>query len=106
MIDAYEAYGQAARNLTTPTLIAGRNRFQAEEEKNIVRDVAEKLRLCPAHRLLEVGCNIGILLTPLSPHVAEAVDQDVGVGGDNAGEGAEGWENGGTKAEKELTHAG
>jgi SAM-dependent methyltransferase len=76
MIDAYEAYGQAARDLTTPTLIAGRNRFQAAEEENIVRDVAEKLRLCPSHRLLEVGCNIGILLTPLSRHVAEAVGVD------------------------------
>jgi len=75
-IDPYEAYGEASARLTNPTLIAGRHAFQAATERNIVQDILQKLHPGKSDRLLEIGCGVGNLLTPLSKHVAEAVGID------------------------------
>jgi cyclopropane fatty-acyl-phospholipid synthase-like methyltransferase len=75
-MDGYNAYGLAAKRLDSPTLISGRRCFQADAEANIVKDVISKLRIEKAHRLLEIGCGVGVLLTPLSKQVAEGVGID------------------------------
>ena len=76
MTDAFEAFGRVAAALENATVIAGRNAFQASSEGEIVRDVVGKLRLRPDHRLLEVGCGVGVLLSPLAGVVREAVGVD------------------------------
>lgn len=75
-MDAYEAFGRAAELLTTPTIIAGRHSFHAESQVRIVDDIVAKLRPLGSNRLLEIGCGVGILLTPLARHVGEAVGID------------------------------
>ena len=75
-MNAYEAFGRAAELLTAPTIIAGRHGFQAEAELHIVDDVLTKLRPQSSDRLLEIGCGVGVILTPLSCHVVEAVGID------------------------------
>ncbi len=76
MFDSYQAYGEAARVLSTPTLIAGRHRFHGDVEPLILADVEAKLRPEREHRLLEIGCGVGVLLTPLAGRVAAAVGVD------------------------------
>ncbi|HEY9206256.1 MAG TPA: class I SAM-dependent methyltransferase [Candidatus Methanoperedens sp.] len=75
-MDPYEAYGEAAEQLTTPIIISGRNNFQAGDELHIINDILNKLHPLSSDRILEIGCGVGILLTPLSQHVAEAVGID------------------------------
>ena len=75
-MDAYSAFGLLAERLDSPTLISGRRCFQADAEANVARSVASALRLEKDHRLLEIGCGVGVLLTPLSEYVAEAVGID------------------------------
>lgn len=75
-MDYFDAYGEAARRLSKPTLISGRNSFQVEQEKHIVNDVFAKLLPSPSDRLLEIGCGVGVLLTPLAKLVKEAVGID------------------------------
>lgn len=75
-MNTYEAFGRVAEVLETPTVISGRHGFQQEAESHIVADVLSKLRPLSSNRLLEIGCGVGVLLTPLSYHVAEAVGID------------------------------
>ncbi len=76
MIDSYQAFGEAASVLDTPTLIAGRRRFHAAVEPRILADVEAKLDVRPDQRLLEIGCGVGLLLSALAGHVGEAVGLD------------------------------
>lgn len=76
MTTPYEAFGRAAERLITPALVVGRHSFHTEVEPLIVHDVIQKLRPQPDDRLLEVGCGLGALLTPLSIHVSEATGID------------------------------
>jgi len=62
----YENYGNLASRLSNATLIAGRYGSQKEAERRIVADVYQKLNLEPDDSLLEIGCNVGNLLVPLS----------------------------------------
>jgi len=73
---AFEVFGLAAEQLDSPTLVAGRHSFQSEAEKQIVQDVRRKLGLDHTHRLLEIGCGVGNLLTPLSETIAQGVGVD------------------------------
>ncbi|MGH9762328.1 MAG: class I SAM-dependent methyltransferase [Blastocatellia bacterium] len=75
-MNAYEAYGKLSELLSTPTMIAGREYSQKETESLIANDVLYKLRPGQSNRLLEIGCNVGVILRPLSEHVAEAVGLD------------------------------
>ncbi|MEI8309163.1 MAG: class I SAM-dependent methyltransferase [Verrucomicrobiota bacterium] len=67
---SYENYGELASRLMNTTLIAGRYGVQKEAERRIVADVYQKLKLEPRDSLLEIGCNVGNLLVPLSFLVA------------------------------------
>lgn len=75
-MDHFEAYGLLAERLDSPTLIAGRHLFQAEAEDKIVDDIVIKLKLEDQHSLLDIGCGVGVLLTPLAKHVKRAVGVD------------------------------
>jgi SAM-dependent methyltransferase len=72
----FEAYGALARHSGDPLILAGRNRLHAGQMAAIVADVRAKLQPGPDDSLLEIGCNAGLLLTPLAGDVARAVGQD------------------------------
>jgi|SRR3989338_1215456 len=76
MKDPYEAYGSLACTAESATVKAGRRNIQADDEKRVPADVAEKLGLLPAHTLLEIGCGPGAILCPLSKKVAHATGID------------------------------
>lgn len=73
---AFESFGKVAGLGVEPVLISGRYEFQAEEEKNISRCVAERLQLQTQDRLLEIGCGCGNVLIPLSSLVSQATGID------------------------------
>ncbi|HEY8158144.1 MAG TPA: class I SAM-dependent methyltransferase [Methylobacter sp.] len=74
-MDFFEAYGVAASKLNTPVLISGRSLFN-ENIESIVADVVRKLEINSQSSMLEIGCGVGLLLTPLSRQVARAVGVD------------------------------
>lgn len=74
----FEVFGAAAAALSDATVSAGRHSFQRDSERLIPEDVAEKLRLEPSDRLLEIGCGTGNILRPLAARVGEAVGIDHG----------------------------
>ncbi len=74
-MDFFEAYGVAASKLNSPLLISGRSLFN-ENIEDIVADVVRKLEITPESTVLEVGCGVGLLLTPLARLVARAVGVD------------------------------
>jgi cyclopropane fatty-acyl-phospholipid synthase-like methyltransferase len=76
MKDAFDAYGALARSAYSPVVKAGRRMIQAEAERLIADDVAQKLSLEPEHTLLEIGCGPGAILEPLSERVVHAVGID------------------------------
>lgn len=76
MKNFYEAYGALAGQTDDRMILAGRNLFHEPQLAAICRDIRAKLDLQPNDRLLEIGCNVGTLLTPLSAFVREAVGQD------------------------------
>jgi 2-polyprenyl-3-methyl-5-hydroxy-6-metoxy-1,4-benzoquinol methylase len=75
-MDAFDMYGELAEALSSPTLIAGRSSFQVREEACIADDVSRKLTLQRSHRLLEIGCGVGVLLNGLAARVERAVGLD------------------------------
>lgn len=79
-MNVFEAFGRAAEVLRSPSIIAGRHRFKDEDELYVqkcnVEDVVSKLLPSSSSRLLDIGCGVGFLLTPLSRYVAEAVGID------------------------------
>lgn len=76
MTTVYDLYGAYARTCADPLILTGRNRFHREQMAAVVEDVRAKLRPRPGERLLDIGCNIGLLLTPLSRDFAACVGQD------------------------------
>lgn len=74
-MDFFEAYGVAASKLNSPILISGRSLFNDNVEC-IVADVVRKLEINSQSSVLEIGCGVGLLLTPLSCQVARAVGVD------------------------------
>lgn len=75
-MDFFEAYGVAARKLNSPILISGRSLFNACNVACIVADIVRKLEINSQSSVLEIGCGVGLLLTPLSCQVARAVGVD------------------------------
>lgn len=75
-MDFFEAYGVAARKLNSPILISGRSLFNACNVECIVADIVRKLEINSQSSVLEIGCGVGLLLTPLSCQVARAVGVD------------------------------
>jgi SAM-dependent methyltransferase len=73
---SYTTYGELAEKIESPIMISGRNSFHTDMITAVVTDVRSKLKLDPSHRLLEIGCNIGLMLTPLAKDVKEAVGVD------------------------------
>ena len=63
---AFENFGHAAQNLDDFTLIASRYKLQKGLERNIVRDLIQKLNLKSTDSVLDIGCNVGNLLIPIS----------------------------------------
>ncbi len=76
MTTPYEAFGRAAEQLDTPALVVGRHSFHAVSEPLIVQDVVKKLSPQSSDRLLEIGCGLGAIMTPLAAHVAQATGID------------------------------
>lgn len=74
-MDFFEAYGVAASKLNSPVLISGRNLFN-ENVDSIVTDVVRKLEINSRSTILEIGCGVGLLLSPLSRKAARAVGID------------------------------
>jgi SAM-dependent methyltransferase len=72
----YEAYGAYARTCSDPLILAGRNRFHRDQIDAIIADVRAKLRPRPGERLLDIGCNVGLLLTALAADFDRCVGQD------------------------------
>jgi 2-polyprenyl-3-methyl-5-hydroxy-6-metoxy-1,4-benzoquinol methylase len=63
---SFENYGRLARELKDPTEISGRYPIQSTAQRRILCDVVTKLQISPEDDLLEIGCNVGNLLIPLS----------------------------------------
>ena len=63
---SFDNYGKLAREVQDPTIMAGRYAIQAPAERSILPDVLEKLQIRPQDKLLDIGCNVGALLIPLS----------------------------------------
>src|SRR5437763_857311 len=76
MTTAYDIYGELAGRARSLTVAAGRYSFQERATGAIVDDIVNKLQPSGTDRLLEIGCNVGLLLTPLSALVREAVGLD------------------------------
>ncbi|PNQ95178.1 hypothetical protein C1S70_30285 (plasmid) [Azospirillum argentinense] len=72
----YEGYGLLANRISSPLLLSGRNLFHAPQIAAIIEDIAAKLALRPSDRLLDIGCNVGLLLRPLASRVARSVGVD------------------------------
>lgn len=72
----FDAYGEYAKRLKDPLMLSGRNRFQAQEVAAAADDVLRKLVPRSGERLLEIGCNIGLILSRLAPHFESCVGQD------------------------------
>ena len=62
--------------LADPTRAAARYLVQKGAEKRVLSDILHKLALAPEDRLLDIGCNIGNLLIPLSFFVGHATGID------------------------------
>lgn len=79
-MNAYEAFGRAADILRSPLVIGGRHSFEDQDERHVhrcnVEDVVAKLRPEAGSHLLDIGCGVGFLLTPLAAYVAEATGLD------------------------------
>lgn len=75
-MSAFEAYAKLANENLTNTQLAGRYQSQAEAERLIFQDVADKLRLRPTDTFLDIGCGPGNLLTPASYACKSATGMD------------------------------
>jgi 2-polyprenyl-3-methyl-5-hydroxy-6-metoxy-1,4-benzoquinol methylase len=73
---SYEIYGLRATQLNDPTLVGGRYFIQKESEKRILPDIMRKLEIEPTDECLDIGCNIGNILIPLSFIVRSVVGID------------------------------
>jgi len=74
--DYFNAFGQLAESLDNDMLITGRHVFHHDQISAIVNDIKNKLELNSDNNLLEIGCNIGVILRPLAAEVSSAVGID------------------------------
>jgi len=63
---SFENFGRRTLEVNDPTQMAARYRIQKDAERRIVLEIARKLNLLPEDVVLEVGCNVGTLLIPIS----------------------------------------
>ncbi len=63
---SFEHYAKLAKASDDFTVISGRYPFQSKAEKNIIKDIVNKLGLTGNDSVLEIGCGPGNLLIPLS----------------------------------------
>lgn len=69
MTSVYNNHGLNSKNNFNFTQNSGRYNFQKKAEKLIPKDLATKLNLNLQDNCLEVGCNVGNVLIPLSKYV-------------------------------------
>ena len=73
---SFEQFGHLAKKSLSFAEIAGRYAFQEENERYILFDIWQKLRIVPADDLLEIGCGAGNNLIPFSFFVHTAPGMD------------------------------
>ncbi|MGE4556726.1 MAG: class I SAM-dependent methyltransferase [Desulfovibrionaceae bacterium] len=75
---SFDNFGLAAKRMSNYTVMASRYAHQSVNERRIIVDLQHKLDLKPNDTLLEIGCNSGTLLIPLSFLVRQsfAVDHE------------------------------
>ncbi len=73
---AIDIYGDLAKRGAGITTVAGRYKCQELGQREIVSNVIDKLDLKASDTLLEIGCNSGQLLIPLSFHVEKVIGVD------------------------------
>jgi SAM-dependent methyltransferase len=73
---AFDNYGKRAENLKDTLQVAGRMPAQRSAERLIVSDIIEKLQISPDDNCLDIGCNVGNILLPLSFMVKSMVGID------------------------------
>lgn len=73
---SFEQFGRLAKKSLSFTEIAGRYAFQEGNERYILFNIWQKLRIAPADDLLEIGCGAGNILIPLSFFVHSATGVD------------------------------
>lgn len=73
---SFEVFGHLAKSSLSPLEIAGRLPAQAESERLMPLDIAQKLELVPTDSLLDVGCGPGNNLIPLSYFVRSVTGVD------------------------------
>ncbi len=66
---SFENFGVAAEQLDNYTTMASRYLMQEESERHIVPDIIKKLDLSVTDQCLDIGCNVGNILIPLSFYV-------------------------------------
>jgi SAM-dependent methyltransferase len=71
-----ESYADRARAGIPVIEVSGRYPSQSRDERNVVRDVMQKLELTADDTLLEIGCGPGTLLIPLAFQCASATGID------------------------------
>ncbi len=64
-----EKHGKLALKIKNSTLNAGRYSFQVKSERKIHREVISKLNIINKDKCLDVGCNVGANLIPISKKV-------------------------------------
>ena len=64
-----EKHGELALKTKNYTLNAGRYSFQKKSETKIYQDILKKLQLIETDTCLDIGCNVGANLIPLSKKV-------------------------------------
>jgi len=78
-MEQFEKFGLVSNDTSlSDTEKAGRYEIQEVAEKYIIPDILTKLEICPEDRLLDVGCNLGLLTVPLSYLVTKVVGIDNG----------------------------
>jgi SAM-dependent methyltransferase len=71
-----DSYADRAKAGIPVIEVSGRYPSQSRDERNVVRDVVDKLDLSPDDTLLEIGCGPGTLLIPLAFRCAAAAGID------------------------------
>lgn len=79
-MNGYEAFGLTAERISDPIIIGGRNDFGDDDleatRKQNVADVVAKLQPQRTDSLLDIGCGVGFILTPLAAYVDQAIGLD------------------------------
>jgi len=63
---SFENYGKLVNECIDPTIISGRYLSQREQERNILVDIINKLKINSHDTCLDIGCSVGNILIPLS----------------------------------------